>query len=329
MSRVELPAGYRGTGEFWDLKDQYLSWMVATGYSPVTVKNIHADLSWLIKHFEKRGLSRIADVTPEVLDEYSLSLREPKNGLKPSLLHVNHRLITVKKFFKWLAKQATVLCDPAEDLELPKLPQNLPHTILTQEEAKRILEAPNLRSPVGYRDRALLELLYSTGVRSAELMRLKVEDVDEKALVIKVMEGKGRKDRVVPIPATPMRYVMEYVKKVRPQFAKNRKHDDGTLFLNWTGAKLDINRLCEIIRRNVKLAGIEKRITALTFRHSICSALLENGMSIREIAEVARHDRLQTTTVYAKVTLSGLRRHFSRTHPRERGARRKGRENDA
>jgi len=139
-----------------------------------------------------------------------------------------------------------ILYDPAEDLELPKQPSELLHVILTQEEARRFLDAPDLRSPVGYRDKALLELLYASGVRTAELLRLKVSDIDVKSNIVHVRQGKGRKDRDVPIPSLAMNWVREYIEKVRPAFAKRRRVDDGTLWLNYTGGLLDKNRLVEV-----------------------------------------------------------------------------------
>ncbi|MFA5141214.1 MAG: tyrosine-type recombinase/integrase [Elusimicrobiota bacterium] len=258
---VRAPRGYRGHGELWDIKDRYLTWMVATNYARFTVQHAHTELSQLLRFLEAKGIRRIADVSSEVLDCYSLAIREPKNGLPPRPNYLLHRLTVLKKFFDWLARQQIILLDPAEDLEVPKLHQTLPHTILTQAEARRILEAPNLRSPIGYRDRALLELLYATGIRSRELMRLKIENIDVKNRLVNVIQGKCRKDRIIPIPRLALAFVMEYVAKVRPRFARNMKADDGTLFLNWTGANIEINRLCEIIRKNAKLAGVPKRVS--------------------------------------------------------------------
>ncbi|MFA6253471.1 MAG: tyrosine-type recombinase/integrase [Patescibacteria group bacterium] len=315
---TDLPNGYRGKGELWDLKDKYLCWMIASNYSKLTVRGAHADLSWFMRYLDAQGVTRIANITPAILEEYSLSVREPKNGIAPRPGYISHKLITIKQFFKYLTARAIILRDPAEDLEMPKLPQNLPYTILTQDEVMRLLNAPNLISPVGYRDKALLELLYASGIRTSEILKLKVADVDLKDNLVMVHEGKGRKDRIVPVPHRPMRYVAEYIGKIRPRFAKGMVKDDGRLFLSWTGAKLDINRLGEIIRRSAKTAGIEKRVTAMTFRHSIASHLLENGMGIRHIQEILGHEKLSTTQVYAKVTLTGLRKYYNRFHPKER-----------
>lgn len=312
------PRAYRADNELWDYKDKFIAWMKATGYSPVSVKGAHADLSWLFRWLEPMNVTRVADITGDILEHYSFSLRQLRNGLPPSPGHVARRLYTVKNFFTWLMKEAVILYDPAEDLELPKVPQDLPHVILDQKETRKFLDAPNLRSPVGYRDKALLETAYGAGLRTAELVGLKVQDIDVARGVVIVRLGKGRKHREVPVPPLTLMWVKEYIQKVRPAFAARRRRDDGILWLNYTGGVLDKNRLVDVFRHYRKLAGIDKHVTALTLRHSIASHLLENGMNIRCIQEFMRHEKLSTTEIYAKVTLKGLDKHYRRAHPRER-----------
>lgn len=312
------PRAYRADNELWDYKDRFIAWMKNTGYSPVSVKGAHADLSWFLRWLEPMNVVRVADITAETLEHYSFSLRELRNGLPPSPGHVARRLYSLKNFFKWLMTEAAVLYDPAEDLELPKLPQELPHTILDQKEVRRFLDAPNLRSPVGYRDKALLELAYGSGVRTAELVGLKTSAIDVKRNVVIVRQGKGRKDGEVPVPPLTMLWVKEYIEKVRPAFAARRRRDDGTLWLNYTGGVLDKNRLVGVFKHYRQVAGLDKHVTTLTLRHSIASHLLENGMDIRSIQVFMRHEKLSTTQIYSKVTLTGLDKHYRRAHPRER-----------
>ena len=308
-----------------ELTDRYLAWMVATRYAEDTLKSYSADLVWFLRYLERHGVDRIADVTGETLEDYSLWLRNLQNSRhedrKISLAHVSHRLYTLKQFFGWLLKQMIILIDPAENLELPRLPALLPRTILTQKEAQRLMDAPDLKSPVGYRDKALLEVLYSTGIRTAELFKLKVQDFDAKARTLLVREGKCGKDRLLPLPVIAAGYLKEYIERVRPKFAKNKAHDDGTLFLNYTGSAICANRLANIFQCNSKAAGIDKQVTAMALRHSIASHLLENGMDIRYIQEFMGHERLFTTQNYAKVTLTGLRKMYNKYHPEEHRSR--------
>jgi integrase/recombinase XerD len=310
-------------GELRDLKERYLAWLVSTGYAEATVVGAHSDLEWLLRYLDSRGVARAADVTREVLENYAVWVRERQNAYHEhravSLAQVLHRLNTVKSFCRWLVKNMVLLQDPAEDLELPRMQPKLPLTILTQEEARKILSVPDLRLPVGYRNKAMLELLYATGLRSRELFRLRVSDLDFKARTVFVRQGKGNKDRLLAAPAEAMGYVREYVEKVRPRFASRaRNRDDGTLFLNSTGAKVQKGTLCLIVREHAKAAGLSKRVMPMTFRHSIASHLLENGMNVRFIQEFLGHSRLDTTQVYAKVTLTGLLKHYNKHHPREK-----------
>lgn len=310
-------------GELRDFKDRYLVWLVATGYAQTTVTGSHSDLEWLLRYLDSRAITRAADMTREVLDNYSLWVREQHNryheNRRVGQAQILHRLTTLKSFCRWLTKEMIVLQDPTEELELPRMPSCLPRVILTEQEARKILDAPELRSPVGYRDKALLELLYATGLRTSELLALRVSDLDFKARTVFVRQGKGNKDRLIVVASEALGYVREYIEKVRPRFCKHMKsRDDGRLFLTQTGAKVEINALCFIIRRTAKAAGVGKHVTAMTFRHSIASHLLENGMDMRFIQEFLGHEKMTTTQVYAKVTLSGLRKHYNKHHPREK-----------
>lgn len=310
-------------GELRDFKERYLVWLFSTGYAETTIEGSHSDLEWLLRYLDSRGVARVADMTREVLENYAVWVRERQNHYhedrRVSLAQVLHRLTTLKSFCRWLTKEMVVLQDPAEDLELPRMPPNIPRVILTQEEARKILDVPEIRSPVGYRDKALLELLYATGLRTMELLSLRVSDLDFKARTVFVRKGKGNKDRLIVAASEALGYVREYIEKVRPRFAKRmKKGDDGTLFLNHTGAKVEMNALCYIIKKNTKAAGIDKHVTAMSFRHSIASHLLENGMDLRFIQEFLGHEKITTTQIYAKVTLSGLRKHYNKHHPREK-----------
>lgn len=320
---VPRPVAPKTKGELRELKERYLVWLISTGYAEATYKNAHADLEWLLRYLDMRAVSRVADITPEILEAYSLWMREKSNSYHDSrtitLTTIVHRLNTLKSFCRWLQKEMVILQDPTEDIEFPAMPARLPRVILTQEEARKLLDSPDLRSPVGYRDKALLELLYATGTRTNELLKLRVSDLDYKARTVFVRKGKGNKDRLIVVPSEAMGYAREYAEKVRPRFVKRmKKGDDGTLFLNYTGAKVEINAICAILRRTTKAAGLDKHVTALTFRHSIASHLLENGMDIRFIQELLGHEKMSTTQIYTKVTLTGLRKHYNKHHPRER-----------
>ncbi|MDA8326742.1 MAG: tyrosine-type recombinase/integrase [Nitrospiraceae bacterium] len=320
--KIQLSGKLAPDSELRELANRYLSWMAATRYSEETIKGSLSDMSWLLRYLERQGIDRIADVTTEILEDYSLCLRRQRNtrheDRKISLAQVMHRLFSAKQFFGWLLEQMIILVNPAEDLEMPRLPVSLPQTILTQKEAQRLMDAPELRSPIGYRDKAVLEVLYSTGIRVSELVKLKVTDFDPKSRTLFVRQGKGGKDRILPLPMIAAGYLKEYIERVRPKFIKTLKRDDGVLFLTYTGRPLNINKMTEIFRRTTKAAGIDKRVTAMVLRHTIASHLLENGMDIRYIQEFMGHERLSTTQIYSKVTLHGLRKMYNKSHPKEK-----------
>lgn len=327
-ARAELhgrpgPGSYRGAGELWDWKERYLDWMVATGLSPVSVKGAHDGLSFFFRHVEQQGVSRVADASPEVLEQFAVSLRRLRNGLAPAPNSICSRLSVVKRFFRWLSKEGRVLYDPAEDLELPKVPSELPHVVLSEEEVFRLLNAPDLSTEVGYRDRAVLEMFFGTGLRPCELMRLKLDDVDYRHSIVQVLKGKGGKDRLIPAPGVSLAFVREYAEKVRPWFARHLKDDDRTLFVNHTGTALNASSMVEVFRRCRRAAGLDKHVTALTLRHCYGTMLLESGMSSRLIQEAMGHAKLGTTTIYMRLSLAGLKKHYNSAHPLERRARRR------
>lgn len=316
------PRAYRGQGELWDLHDRYIAWRTGVGYAVNSVKGAHAALSPFLQHLEQQGIGRVADVSPDVMEGYAVTLRLPRNGLPPAARYVNTLLISLKEFFKWLGREGLILYDPAADLELPRLPMEIPHTILTEDEVARLLAAPDLSSPVGYRDRAMIELFFGTAIRSSELMKLKIDDLDHRHQMVTVRKGKGGKDNVVPAPDVAMAFCREYAEKIRPRFAQNLKKDDGTLFLSWTGSKMNPTKLVEVFKRVRVSAGLDKHVTAMTLRHTVATMLLDGGCDSRFIQEMLSHEKLETTQTYMKVTISGLSKIYAATHPMELKARR-------
>lgn len=308
-----------------EMAERYLAWLAATRYSGASIKSYGTDVKWFLRYLEAQGIERIADVTAQMLADYSICLRNQGNTFhkdsKISLSHVSHRLFAIKQFFGWLAEQMIILADPSADLDFPRRPITLPRTILTQQEAQRLVDAPDMKTPAGYCDKALLEVVYSTGIRSSELVRLKVSDFDPKNRTLYVKEGKWGKDRILPLPVISAGYMKEYIARVRPKFTKTLKCENGILFLTWTGSPLYPDGLTKIFKRTSKAAGIDKRVTCMVLRHSIASHLLENGMDIRYIQEFMGHENLRTTQIYSKVTLDGLRKRYNKAHPEEKRGR--------
>lgn len=205
-------------------------------------------------------------------------------------------------------------------MEIPTIRKGLPRTILSQEEVEKFLSIPRIDTVIGYRDRTIFELFYATGMRNTEIRKLKIKDIDLDGKMIIIKDGKGGKERMLPLTKVATEYLKEYIRVIRPKFMNGNKNED-TLFLTLSGTPFWRQGMCDLFKKYAKASGISKPITAHTIRHSIATHLLENGMDIRYIQEFLGHGSLQTTQLYSKVTLKGLRKFYNRHHPKERRQR--------
>jgi integrase/recombinase XerD len=198
-------------------------------------------------------------------------------------------------------------------LDLPRRPTQLPQAVLSVSEVEQVIMQPDTADPVGVRDRAILETLYSTGIRRMELISLLIQSVDRERGTLIVRQGKGRKDRVVPIGDRALEWVERYVDQVRPMWVV--EPDPGNVFLTKRGAPLRSNRLTELVHRYVTQAGIGKTGSCHLFRHTMATLMLEGGADIRYIQEMLGHAQLTTTELYTRVSIERLKEVHERTHP--------------
>jgi integrase/recombinase XerD len=222
-------------------------------------------------------------------------------------------LLPVRAFFRWAARSNVVLYNPASEIELPKVEHRLPRPPLTAEEAEQVLAMPDLASPTGVRDRAMLEVFYSTGVRRSELAHLAVFDIDAARGTLLVRQGKGRKDRMVPIGQRALLWVARYLEETRPGLVAGS--DDGTLFLTSDGTGFSPDRLTQIARGYVKASGVPKEGACHLFRHTMATLMLEGGADIRYIQAMLGHAELSTTQIYTQVSIRALQAVHEATHP--------------
>jgi integrase/recombinase XerD len=223
-------------------------------------------------------------------------------------------LTHIRAWFKWLARNNHVLYNPAADIELPRLEHRLPKHVFTQSEAEQVINIPNTSEPAGIRDRAILETLYSTGIRRIELINLRLYDLDADRGTIMVRQGKGRKDRMIPIGERAMAWIDRYLTEVRPSLLIGDAAGD-TLFLTNNGNPFTPNRLTTQVREYVTAADIGKRGSCHLFRHTMATLMLENGADIRYIQAMLGHAKLDTTTVYTQVSIRKLKEIHTATHP--------------
>jgi integrase/recombinase XerD len=312
----ETPGGFRVY-----LVD-FLAWTAARQYSAMTVKARRIELGYFIDWCEERSIRRPDEVTRGILERYRqhvYTYRRKTDGAPLSHQTQAKRLISVRALFQWLARQHHLLYNPASELELPKQQQRLPRHILSVAEVEQVLNACDTAEPLGLRDRAMLETLYSTGMRRAELTNLRADDLDLNRGTVFVRQGKGAKDRVVPIGERACRWVERYLFRVRPDLVD--VDDDGTLFLAKHGEGMQAKQLSVIVRNAIGRANLERfadthpNAACHLLRHACATHMLENGADIRYIQALLGHADLSTTEVYTRVSIQQLKAVHDRTHP--------------
>jgi integrase/recombinase XerD len=294
---------------------------LAARYSERTVEHYLADVRFLLGWLEERGVG-LVDVRSTDLDAYQahLSALRKRDGRPYAAGSQQARLIAMKNFFRFLYRRGDLVHDPAAAVELGRAEDRLPRVVLTEEEARRVVSAPREKTPVVLRDRAILETLYATGLRVSELAGLTVYDADTEERLLRVVMGKGRKDRNVPLTRPAARAIEEYVAKGREVLAGGVRRGDSArlLFLAEKGGKLKRGVVGKIIARWAKKAGIRKHVTCHTFRHSVATQLLRGGADIRHIQALLGHASLKATERYTRVEIGDLKRVVERAHPRGR-----------
>lgn len=225
---------------------------------------------------------------------------------------ISRNLAAIKSFYQYLVRERYLDKDPAASLESPKLEKKLPK-ILSIHEVEELLKQPNILLPTGLRDKAMLELLYATGIRVSELISLNISDVNLDMGYIKCY-GKGSKERIVPLGSIAAKCVQEYIAKGRPKLV--RTYEEPALFVNHHGNRLTRQGFWKIIKKYAQEANITKEITPHTLRHSFATHLLENGADLRSVQEMLGHADISTTQIYTHVTKNRLKEVYDKTHPR-------------
>jgi len=292
----------------------HFDWMRVTGYSEDTVRARKTALWRFIAWCEERALRDPKDITKAILERYQRHLfyYRKANGRPMTLGTQFGCLAPLKTFFKWLAKENHILYNPASEITLPKLPKHLPRVILSIQEVEAILREAEPKNPSGLRDRAMLETLYSTGLRRMELPGLALYDVDLTRRLVMVREGKGKRDRVVPIGERAAAWVDKYLQEARPQLLVG---DAEALFLTDYGEPMSPEYVAERVRRYMHFADIKRPGACHLFRHACATHMLENGADIRFIQALLGHAELGTTQIYTRVSIDKLREIHDATHP--------------
>lgn len=293
---------------------RYLEWLSVHGYSVRTREARDEQLRRFLGWCEARQLACPGDVTPSLLERYQrhVAAARKKDGRPLSRVRQHHLVLGVSAFFRWAAKAKLLAFNPAAALELPRLPRGLPAHLLSVDEVERVLNAILPDSVVNLRDRAMLETLYSTGLRLTELTMLDLDNLDlERGLVV-VRNGKGGRDRVVPIGARAIAWVERYLADARPALVRGACD---AVFLSTRGGRRLGESLSAICKRRIRAAGLERPGSAHVFRHAAATGMLERGADIRFIQAMLGHAHLSSTQIYTRVAIQKLKAVHAATHP--------------
>ena len=254
---------------------RFLQYQAERNYSPRTIQNREVYLRYFISWCDERGLNRPNEITKPILESYQRYLYHyrKKNGEPLSVMSQNSRMIPIRALFKWLARNNHLLYNPASDLEFPRAEKRLPKAVLTQEEAEIILNLPDTTTPLGIRDRAILETFYSTGMRRLELTTLKWSAIDYERGTVFIDQGKGHKDRMIPIGERALKWINTYQYQARPELTLGK--DDGTLFVTKLGEAFSANAMSYLVKNYVEQAEIGKTGSCHLFRHTCATLMLE------------------------------------------------------
>jgi len=295
--------------------NQFLESMRVRGLSEYTIhRRCH-----VFRNFAEwcavRGLKYPRDITKPILERYQRHLYHFRsaNGSPLSFRTQYIYLTAIQGFFRYLGKQNFILSNPASDLDLPRCEKRLPRGVLSISEVEQVLNVIDIKETVGIRDRAILETFYSTGIRRMELIRLHLFDLDIDRQTLMIREGKGKKDRMIPIGERALSWIRKYLEDVRPSWVV--EPDSGILFLTVKGEFLSPHWLSRMVGEFLEKANIGKKGSCHMFRHTMATLMLEGGADIRFIQQMLGHAKLDTTSLYTQISIRKLQEIYLATHP--------------
>lgn len=309
----KAPVAIEHTG-FYAYLLRYNEAMQLRNYSKSTLHRRESDIRRFVGWCDERGLDQPQDVTKPMLERYQKHLYyyRQANGEPLSPTSRNHYITSIKQFFKWLTQENYLLYNPASELIVPRQTPMLP-VVLSLDEIEALMQQPDLNTPYGVRDRAILELFYSTGIRRSELCNLELPDLSLQRLTLYVREGKGGKDRLLPVGERAAQWLERYLLTVRPQLLIDINTQ--TLFLNDYGEPFRDNKLGDKVKRYMKNAGITAPGSCHLLRHAMATHMLENGAELRFIQAMLGHADYRATQIYTHVSIRKLQEIHAVTHP--------------
>jgi len=303
-----------------DARNLFEQHLLARRSSEGTLRAYRSDLGGLVKHLSRGGEPPAPEeVTLDDLRAYQVGLLSGQTARsKRPLMASSVARVTVnfRCFFAWLAAEGKIPADPTLRLETPRVPKRIPAQVLSQEDTRRLIAGPSTHTPLGLRDKAILELLYATGLRRAELCALDLSDLDHEERQVIVRHGKGDKARVVPVIRSAYQAVLDYLERVRPVLAKAKV--SSALFLTRLGERISVDSLASVVTRGRLAAGINEHVRPHDLRRAFATGLAKNGANLRHVQVLLGHARLDTTAIYLGIDMADVREELLLKHPRER-----------
>jgi integrase/recombinase XerD len=298
--------------------EEHFEWMRVTGYSRYTIGARKQAIRKFIAWCDERGLDDPREITKPMLERYQRYLfyyRKPdgKDAGQPLTISMQYQyLAPLKTWFRWMSREHHILANPAADLDLPRQPKRLPRSVPSVQEVEAILAEAEPDTVQGLRDRALLEVLYATGLRRMELPGVAIYDIDLRRGLMWVRQGKGGRQRVVPIGERAAAWLDKYLTEARPQLLSA---DTESLFVTDYGEPMQPHHVADKVKRYMRFAGVEKTGSTHLLRHACATHMLEGGADIRFIQEMLGHANLETTEIYTHVSIDKLIAVHKATHP--------------
>ena len=298
-----------------DYADQYLEALAVRNYTTKTVEGRRYAVNVFLSWCQERELARAADITKPILESFLRYLHRYRkaNGKPLGFSTRYNQIVAVKDLFRWLCRSNFMLFNPASELDLPRPEKRLPEEPLTISQVEMVLSQPDLSDPLGVRDRAILELFYSSGIRRTELTRLQESDLNRERCTLQIRQGKGKKDRVVPVGQRALTWLERYSDEVRPQLQLDPS--EHALFLSSYGESINPDVLGRKVTAYIKQADIGRQGSCHLFRHTCATHMLEGGADTRFIQQLLGHAKLETTQIYTEVSIKQLQEVHARTHP--------------
>lgn len=327
-----LPSTQSGSFSLPAQAIRYLQYLKVLNRSEIGIMESRRILFHFVVFCLERSVFLVADVNRHILESYQKKLsfqrrdlpKSPKKPQDEAKLFISPatqiRILTIiRQFFAWLSRSRILSQNPAADMEYPKAPTRLPRDWLSEEEIEKVMAMPDLETMTGFRDRVMMEVLYSTGIRRTELSKLKVLDILWTQGYLRILEGKGKKDRFVPIGERALYWLNRWVLEFRPKLFL--PPDPGWVFLTVTAQRIVAGNVGQKISEYIKASGVKKRGSCHLFRHSFATQLLDAGADLRSIQLMLGHASIRTTQIYTHIAIKSLKETHARLHPAEIGYR--------